>query len=269
MRNGYHRGRHIIIAGKNRCRSRLNGQQLFRSLQARSITVEALFDARRLDARIRLAQRGFKSQPPLPAGRLVWMPLDERDPAMTQLQEIPRHFVSGFEVVDADAGGVRAEATGGYRYSRHGAFPQLRQDYMRLADRGRQDDPRHAPVDQTSDGSAFPVRGDGFTFFQHQLSALATAFIQRAEQKLAQIRSAGVAVEQPDPDVFSAGQASRRRIGRVAQVFDRGEYGFTGGFPNVSLAIYNSRNGHRGYAGLARDVMNRRAATAAAAGFSQ
>ena len=188
---------------------------------------------------------------------------------MTERQQVACHFVGRFEVVDADAGCVRSESTGGHRYGRNAAFLQLGQDHVGLAHRGRQDDPGHATFDQTSDGRALPSGGAGFTLLQHQLGALATAFIQRTEQKLAQIRGAGIAVEQADPDVLSAGQAARGWIGGVAQVFDRGEHRFAGGFPDVSLAIYNSRNGHRRHAGLARDVVNRRATTAAAASFSQ
>src|SRR4051812_30195739 len=126
---------------------------------------------------------------------------------------------------------------------------------MRLADRRRQDHPRNTTVEQASDGRTFLRSRGGLAFFQHQLRALAAALIERAEQELAQVRGTGVAVEQADPDVFRTGQAARSRIWRVPQVFDGRENGFTRGLPDVAFAVYNSRNGHGGDAGFARDIM--------------
>src|SRR6266581_1369972 len=209
---------HVVVAREDGCWSRAQGEELLGRVQTGAITEKALLDAGRIGVAVGLAQCCLEPELTLATGCLVGMTLDEADVAMAQGQQVARHLVSCFEVIDADARRVRSESTGGHGDGGYAAFPQLSEDYMRLADRGRQDDADDTPFEQAANGRALARRRTDFTFLQHQLGALASAFVQRAQQEFAQVGRARVAVEKADPGALGAGKAACSGIWGVPEV---------------------------------------------------
>src|SRR6185312_755601 len=108
--NRHNGSRHVIVAGEDGCWSRLEGQEFFGGIEPRAIAEETLLDAVRLGPEGGFPQRCLEPEQTLATGRLIRMALDETDVTVTQSQQIARHLMRGFEVINADARRVRSES---------------------------------------------------------------------------------------------------------------------------------------------------------------
>ncbi len=159
---------------------------------------------------------------------------------MSQGQEVPGHLVGGLEVVDPNAGGVGPEASRRHGDGRNLGLFELGQDDVGLAYRGRQDHAGDGAVDEPPHGGLFGRRGVHLALLEQQMRALAAALVQGAEQELTQVRSTGIAVEQPDPGALGPGQAPGGRIGGVFEVFDGSQDGGPGRIAHVRFAVHHA-----------------------------
>ena len=71
-------------------------------------------------------------------GDMVRMALDEADPAMAELEQMANHFFGCRDVVDAHIQAVVGWRAASDRDDRHADRSELREDRLRLRQRGRQ-----------------------------------------------------------------------------------------------------------------------------------
>ena len=175
-------------------------------------------------------------------------------------EKIVGHLVGGGEIVDAHARGLRIEASGRDRHRRHARLLQRGQHVGGFAERRRQDDAGGAAFDQLARGGAFRGGAGEFAFLQNDLGALAARFVERADQELAEIGGAGVAVEQTEARADTSGEAAGGGIGGVIEVLDGGHHRGARRFAHVLLAIDDARHRHRRHPGAPCHIVDRRGA---------
>jgi hypothetical protein len=95
-----------------------------------------------------------------------------------------------------------------------------------------------------------------FALFDHQLDMAEPRLLETADQKFAEIGGAGIAVEQPDPDLLRPGKRACRQVGRIAQAFDHGLDRRARRIAHAGLAVDDARHGHRRKARFTRDIGN-------------
>ena len=258
MRHRDRGGGHVVVAGEDRGGNDLSRQQILGRVQARTVAEIALHDQRFVGAHAGFAQGRFVAVFALQAGGLVGMALDETDMAVAERQEVVRHLVGRGKIVDAHAGGLRVEASGRDRHCRQVRFLEIAEHLGGFAQGRGQDHARGGAVDQPAYGGALRGGAGDLALLQNDLGALATGFVESADQEFAQIGGAGVAVEQADTRACGAGQAARGGIGGVIEIVDRGHHRGARRFAHVLLAVDHARDRHRRDAGALRHVVNRR-----------
>ncbi len=157
-------------------------------------------------------------------------------------------------VIDANGRGRAWRLARRHHHRRQSRRLQQLDDTVRIAQRRRQDHSIDPGRDQPFD--RLPLAALGIAFLDHQLDARTAALVQAAEQELAQIGRARVAVEQSDPHRPRAGQTARRRIGRIAELANRLADPLARRRPDVLFTVDDARDSHRRHAGMARHVVD-------------
>ena len=182
------------------------------------------------------------------------MAIDEGDFGMAERQKMPRHRAGRFEIVDADRRHAGARPPGRHHHGRNSRFGHGFQRFLGIAQRRRQDDSIGAGVGEAL--HRFALVFHAVAFLDAQLAAGNARLFQASQQEFAQISRAGIGIEQPDPHRIGAGEAARRKIGRIAQRLDRGGDLGAGRIADIAFGIDDTRNRHRRHAGVTRHVMD-------------
>jgi hypothetical protein len=182
------------------------------------------------------------------------MAIDEGDFCVAERQKMPRHRAGSFEIVDADRSHAGARLPGRHHHGGNPRFGHGSQRFLGIAQGRRQYDSISAGIGEAL--HRFALVFHAVAFLDTQLAAGNARLFQASQQEFAQISRAGIGIEQPDPHRIGAGEAARRKIGRIAQRLDRGGDFGAGGIADIAFGIDDARNRHRRDTGVTRHVMD-------------
>ncbi len=251
MRHRDGRSGHVVVAGEDRAGTALAGQQFFGRQQTRAVGVVARLHQMLVQTQPGLRKRGLKSFETPRAGRQIGVSGDIADAGMPLLDQMLGDLLGRSKFIDAHTGHVGTEMIGRDHYHRHLGAHQFQHRSTGFAQRRRQDHPGHT-LGEFARGLAFGIGVQIVPAVDHQLDRSARGDSQHAQQQLAQIRAAGVAVDQRNARALRSGQRTCGEVGCVAEFVDRTHHALAGGIAHAAVIVDHTRNGHR------RDLCQRR-----------